>query len=49
MTTSQAAAGHKRPRDVEGDSSTDTVEQPGEKSAPVNKRTRMQGGETFQV
>lgn len=48
VTTSQAAAGHKRPRDVEGDSSTDTVEQPGEKSAPVNKRTRMQGGETFQ-
>uniref|UniRef100_A0A1Q3EXK8 Nucleoprotein TPR n=1 Tax=Culex tarsalis TaxID=7177 RepID=A0A1Q3EXK8_CULTA len=48
VTTSQAAAGHKRPRDVEGDSSTDTVEQPGEKSAPVNKRTRMQGGEAFQ-
>ncbi|XP_062715436.1 nucleoprotein TPR isoform X2 [Aedes albopictus] len=48
VTTSQAAAGHKRPRDVEGDSSTDNVEQPGEKSAPVNKRTRMQGGEAFQ-
>ncbi|XP_021710520.1 nucleoprotein TPR isoform X2 [Aedes aegypti] len=48
VTTSQAAAGHKRPRDVEGDSSTDNVEQPGEKSAPVNKRTRMQGGESFQ-
>ncbi|XP_058823922.1 nucleoprotein TPR-like isoform X2 [Topomyia yanbarensis] len=48
VTTSQAAAGHKRPRDIEGDSSTDTVEQMTEKSAPVNKRTRMQGGETFQ-
>lgn len=48
VTTSQAAAGHKRPRDVEGDSSTDNVEQPGEKSAPVNKRTRMQGGEAMQ-
>ncbi|XP_058455681.1 nucleoprotein TPR isoform X3 [Malaya genurostris] len=48
VTTSQAAAGHKRPRDVEGDSSTDTVEQMTDKSAPVNKRTRMQGGETFQ-
>ncbi|XP_055614140.1 nucleoprotein TPR [Uranotaenia lowii] len=48
VTTSQGAAGHKRPRDIEGDSSTDNVEQPSEKSAPVNKRTRMQGGETFQ-
>ncbi|XP_053696723.1 nucleoprotein TPR isoform X2 [Sabethes cyaneus] len=48
VTTSQVTAGHKRPRDVEGDSSTDTVEQLSEKSAPVNKRTRMQGGETFQ-
>ncbi|XP_055539254.1 nucleoprotein TPR isoform X2 [Wyeomyia smithii] len=47
VTTSQGNAGHKRPRDVEGDSSTDTVEQLSEKSAPVNKRTRMQG-ETFQ-
>lgn len=45
VTTTQAAAGHKRPRDVEGDSSTDNVEQPGEKSAPVNKRTR---GDNFQ-
>ncbi|XP_055634445.1 nucleoprotein TPR isoform X2 [Toxorhynchites rutilus septentrionalis] len=48
VTTTQAAAGHKRPRDVEGDSSTDNVEQQGDKSVPVNKRTRMQGGETFQ-
>lgn len=47
VTTSQA--GMKRPRDVEGDSSTGTVEQQVEKSQPQSKRTRTQVGEVFQV
>ncbi|XP_055916183.1 nucleoprotein TPR isoform X2 [Eupeodes corollae] len=39
VTTTQAS-GHKRPRDIEGDSSTSTAEDCGEKSKPLNKRTR---------
>uniref|UniRef100_A0A182NLI4 Nucleoprotein TPR n=1 Tax=Anopheles dirus TaxID=7168 RepID=A0A182NLI4_9DIPT len=40
VTTTQA--GHKRPRDVEGDSSTDTVgQQLANKPAPAKKRIRM--------
>ncbi|XP_058055554.1 nucleoprotein TPR [Anopheles bellator] len=45
VTTTQA--GHKRPRDVEGDSSTDTVGQPASgKQVPAKKRLRMQQGAT---
>ncbi|XP_059609056.1 nucleoprotein TPR isoform X2 [Phlebotomus argentipes] len=47
VTTTQAGS-HKRPRDVEGDSSTGNAEEPGEKSQPQIKRTRLQAGETFQ-
>lgn len=43
VTTTQAGS-HKRPRDVEGDSSTST-EEPGDKTQPQNKRTRIQTGE----
>lgn len=39
VTTTQAS-GHKRPRDIEGDSSTSNAEDCGEKSKPLNKRTR---------
>lgn len=46
VTTTQAG-GHKRPRDVEGDSSTSNDE-PLDKSLPL-KRTRVQGSDTFQV
>lgn len=44
VTTTQAASGHKRQRDVEGDSSTGNEEQP-EKVQPQNKRKRIQAGE----
>ncbi|XP_055705206.1 nucleoprotein TPR isoform X3 [Phlebotomus papatasi] len=47
VTTTQAGS-HKRPRDVEGDSSTGNAEEVGEKSQPQMKRTRVQAGETFQ-
>ena len=46
VTTTQAG-GHKRPREIEGDSSTSNDE-PLDKSVPL-KRTRVQGSDTFQV
>lgn len=45
VTTSQAGS-HKRPREIEGDSST-SIDDAVEKSLPL-KRTRIQEG-TFQV
>ncbi|XP_055692599.1 nucleoprotein TPR isoform X2 [Lutzomyia longipalpis] len=47
VTTTQAGT-HKRPRDVEGDSSTGNAEDTGDKAQPQMKRTRVQAGETFQ-
>ncbi|KAJ6645852.1 Nucleoprotein TPR [Pseudolycoriella hygida] len=47
VTTTQA--GHKRPRDTEGDSSTGVEESSAsEKTSPQNKRTRLLGEQTFQ-
>jgi nucleoprotein TPR len=43
VTTSQAG-GHKRPRDVEGDSSTGQSEEQSDKPQPQKKRTRVQDG-----